>query len=100
MELVFDLNLDNLSLPPLDYFINQGIFTNGKLLTENRDFDKEMRCRILKEEDQLKVYVWIGPYCYEKSEIFSENSFPFDENGRLEAEKWLTDQYELLKSKA
>lgn len=32
---------------------------------------------------------WHGPYCYEKSEMEGEATFPLTEEGRLEMKAWL-----------
>ena len=32
---------------------------------------------------------WHGPYCYEKSEMEGEATFPMTEEGRLEMKAWL-----------
>ena len=32
---------------------------------------------------------WHGPFCYEKSEMEGEQTFPMSEEGRLEMKAWL-----------
>ena len=37
----------------------------------------------------LKVEYWHGPFCYEKSTMEEERSFPLTEEGRTEMKTWL-----------
>ncbi len=37
----------------------------------------------------IKVECWHGPFCYEKSTMEEESSFPLSEEGRLAMKAWL-----------
>lgn len=39
----------------------------------------------------IKVELWHGEYCYEKSEIEQMREFPMTEESRTEIEKWLLE---------
>ena len=41
------------------------------------------------EASSIKVEFWHGPFCYEKSEMEGEKTFPMTEEGRLEMKAWL-----------
>lgn len=84
-------------LPRLDYYINAGCYTGSKQLTEQRDFTKELRYKILVEKQTLKTYAWLGPNCFEKSEILQQAEFPVSEDGLQSANRWVKDLYEKWK---
>ena len=41
------------------------------------------------EASSIKCEFWHGPFCYEKSEMEGERTFPMSEEGRLEMKTWL-----------
>ena len=41
------------------------------------------------EQSSIKCEFWHGPFCYEKSEMEGEKTFPMSEEGRLEMKVWL-----------
>ena len=41
------------------------------------------------EASTIKCEFWHGPFCYEKSQMESEKTFPMTEEGRLEMKSWL-----------
>ena len=41
------------------------------------------------EASTIKCEFWHGPFCYEKSEMEAEKTFPMTEEGRLEMKAWL-----------
>ena len=43
------------------------------------------------EQSSIKCEFWHGPFCYEKSEMEGERSFPMSEEGRLEMKAWLEE---------
>jgi hypothetical protein len=43
------------------------------------------------EESSIKAEYWHGPYCYEKSQMEGEASFPMTEEGRMALKSWLED---------
>ena len=44
------------------------------------------------EKSSIFVEFWHGPFCYEKSEMEGESTFPMSEEGRLAMKKWLEDR--------
>ena len=84
--------------PKLDYYINDGIHTGSRLLSDKRDYSQEMRYRIFREDDHLHVFIWRGPYSFEKSEMLFQNDFPLDNDGLQAAHDWIISQYEKLKA--
>ena len=43
------------------------------------------------EASSIHVEYWHGPYCYEKSEMEGEATFPMSEEGRLAMKAWLEE---------
>ena len=43
------------------------------------------------EKSSIFVQFWHGPFCYEKSEMEGENTFPMSEEGRLALKAWLEE---------
>lgn len=43
------------------------------------------------EASSIKCEFWHGLYCYEKSEMEGENTFPMTEEGRVQMKKWLEE---------
>ena len=41
------------------------------------------------EQSTIRCEYWHGPFCYEKSEMEGEMTFPLTEDGRLEMKAWL-----------
>lgn len=41
------------------------------------------------EQSTIHVEYWHGLFCYEKSEMEGENTFPMSEEGRAEMKAWL-----------
>ena len=41
------------------------------------------------EQSSIKCEFWHGPFCYEKSEMEGEKTFPMTEEGRQEMKAWL-----------
>ena len=41
------------------------------------------------EQSTIKCEFWHGPFCYEKSQMEAEKTFPMTEEGRLEMKAWL-----------
>ena len=42
-------------------------------------------------ESTIRCEFWHGPYCYEKSVMEGERTFPMSEEGRLEMKAWLEE---------
>ena len=43
------------------------------------------------EASTIFCQYWHGPFCYEKSEMEGEETFPLSEEGREALRQWLTD---------
>ena len=41
------------------------------------------------QQSTVTAQFWHGPFCYEKSEIEGEQTFPLTEEGRLSMKAWL-----------
>ena len=41
------------------------------------------------EQSTIKCEFWHGPFCYEKSEMEGEKTFPMSEEGRAEMKIWV-----------
>lgn len=68
-------------------FLKKERFTGSK---------KPMRYFLQKEEDQLKVTVYPGPYCIEATpeEVMEHEYFEFSEKGLEDAVEWLNKMYQ------
>ena len=44
------------------------------------------------EASSIHVEFWHGPFCYEKSEMEGEETFPMSEEGRLSMKAWLEER--------
>lgn len=42
-------------------------------------------------QSNMVAQFWHGPFCYEKSTMEGERTFPMTEEGRLEMKSWLED---------
>lgn len=70
-------------IPDIPYFRAKNIFS-GSLQGFNY--------KIWPKDEGLKAAVWVGPYCYEKSEEAASGVFPMDPSGRAELLRWLSEQ--------
>ena len=43
------------------------------------------------EASSIKCEFWHGPFCYEKSEMEGERTFPMTEEGRTQMKQWLEE---------
>jgi hypothetical protein len=41
------------------------------------------------EQSSIHAEFWHGPFCYEKSQMEGEQTFPMSEEGRLQLKNWL-----------
>ena len=86
--------MDELYLPTLHTFAMNNVFTGSC---------GEFRFRIVPEvimatakevdfeKSTIHVEYWHGLYCYEKSEMEGENTFPLSPEGREDLRKWLLE---------
>ena len=85
--------MEEIFLPTLHSFVNGNVFTGSSgllrfkaspvlVFTENKEVDAAA--------SSVRVEYWHGLFCYEKSEIEGEESFPLSEDGRGQMRVWLT----------
>jgi len=72
-------------IPNLLYFQSGNIYS-GSL--------EDFGYKLLPEGENLRVCVWKGPFCMEKSEILASREFPLTAKGREETISWLRAEYE------
>lgn len=81
-----------LFLPTLHTFAMNNIFTGSCGLLRFRA-EPHVVMATPKEVDfensNIHVEYWHGPYCYEKSEMEGEETFPMSEEGRQNMLDWL-----------
>ena len=84
-----------LFIPTLHTFAMNNIFT-GSCSSFRFRAKPQVEMATAKEVDFEKssifVEFWHGPFCYEKSEMEGEATFPMSEEGRLAMKKWLEDR--------
>lgn len=84
-----------LFLPTLHTFAMNNIFTGSMGAFRFRAVPNVIMATP-KEVDfgqsTIHVEYWHGPYCYEKSEMEGEETFPLTEDGRSEMLSWLTSK--------
>lgn len=87
-------DMENIFVPTLHTFAMKNTFTGSC---------KEFRFRIeptvvMKtpkevdmEESSITAKFWHGPFCYEKSTVEGEQTFPMSEEGRVAMKTWLEE---------
>ncbi len=82
-------------IPTLHTFAMNNIFTGSCGLFRFRAVPNVVMATA-KEVDMaassIHVEYWHGLYCYEKSQMEGENTFPMSEEGRLAMKAWLESQ--------
>lgn len=83
----------DLFLPTLHTFAMNNIFTGSC-----GDFRFRIKPNVVKngkevnmEESSIFAQFWHGPFCYEKSQMEGENTFPMSEEGRTALKTWLEE---------
>lgn len=79
-------------LLPLEYFTFGNNFSGSR-----GDFNYKLLPN--KDEGQLELLVWYGKRCSAKSPLEAQTLFPLSEEGRLAAQDWLREQYQLFRQK-
>ena len=80
-------------LPTLHTFAMDNVFTGSagalrfklspQVVKNGREVDME--------QSAIRAELWHGPFCYEKSEIEQEKTFPMSEEGRAAMLAWLEE---------
>lgn len=87
--------MEKIFLPTLHTFANDNIFTGSCGSLRFRAVPKVIM-RNAKEVDMdsssIHVEYWHGPYCYEKSQMEGEETFPMSEEGRQALRQFLEAQ--------
>ena len=81
-------------MPTLHTFAMDNIFTGSC-----GDFRFRVKPNVVKlnpkevnfQESSIFVQFWHGPFCYEKSTMEGEQTFPMSEEGRLSMKQWLEE---------
>ena len=84
----------DLFIPTLHTFAMGNIFTGSNGLFRFRAAPKvEMNGKEVNvENSSIQVEYWHGLFCYEKSEMEGEETFPMSEEGRLAMKKFLEER--------
>lgn len=86
--------MEELYLPTLHSFAMNNIYTGSQGLFRFRakpNVVMRTQKEVDMEQSSIFVQYWHGQFCYEKSEIEGENTFPMSEEGRLAMKSWLED---------
>lgn len=79
-------------IPTLHTFAMNNVFT-GSCGAFRFRAEPEVIMATAKEVDftrsTIHAQFWHGPFCYEKSTMEGEKTFPMTEDGRLEMKNWL-----------
>lgn len=81
-------------LPTLHTFAMNNIFTGSCGLFRFRAEPKVVMANAKEvdmEASSIHVEFWHGLFCYEKSTVEGEQTFPMSEEGRLEMKVWLEE---------
>ena len=84
--------MDKIYLPTLHWFAMKNPFTGSFENFRYRVVPKVTMATSKEvdfENSSLFVEYWHGPFCYEKSTMEGEKTFPMTEEGRLEMKAWL-----------
>ena len=83
-----------LFLPTLHTFAMDNVFTGSCGSFRFRaapNVVKKTPKEVDMESSTIFVQFWHGPFCYEKSEMEGEMTFPMSEEGRLAMKRWLEE---------
>ncbi len=84
--------MPDLFIPTLHTFAMNNIFTGSwKEFRFRAEPHVEMATakEVDFEKSSIHVEFWHGPFCYEKSQMEGEATFPMSEEGRLAMKTWL-----------
>lgn len=81
-------------LPTLHTFAMENTFTgsSGELRFKITPNVSKNGKEVDFENSSLFAEFWRGQFCYEKSEILGNETFPLSEQGRLDLLSWLTNK--------
>lgn len=76
-----------MEIPKYFLFSEGGIYSGGK-------YDKSFNYKIVPSGEELKVSVWFGKNCIDKSENVETKTFPSNEEDFMKAVKWIEETYQ------
>ena len=86
--------MEKIFVPTLHTFAMNNIFTGSNGLFRFRAVPKVVMLNpkeVNFDESTIFVEYWHGLFCYEKSEMEGEKTFPMTEEGRAEMKAWLEE---------
>ena len=86
--------MEEIFIPTLHTFAMNNIFTGSLGLLRFRAAPEVVMAtpkEVDFEKSSIHVEYWHGLYCYEKSTMEGEKTFPMTEEGRLEMKQWLQE---------
>ena len=86
--------MEKIYLPTLHWFAMKNPFTGSFGEFRYRVIPKVVMATAKEvdfENSSLFAEFWHGPFCYEKSTMEGNNTFPLSEDGREDLQKWLTE---------
>ena len=84
--------MNELFIPTLHTFAMNNIFTGSCGAFRFRIEPKVVKATAKEvdfEQSTIFAQYWHGPFCYEKSEMEGEQTFPMTEEGRMALKSWL-----------
>lgn len=84
--------MDEIFLPTLHTFAMNNTFTGSCGLFRFKAKPNVVMATAKEvdfQQSTVTAQFWHGPFCYEKSEIEGEQTFPLTEEGRLSMKAWL-----------
>ena len=83
--------MGELFIPTLHTFAMKNTFTGscGNFRFRVEPTVKMAGKEVVFEESSIHAEFWHGQFCYEKSKMEGEQTFPMSEEGRLAMKKWL-----------
>ena len=87
--------MEELFIPTLHSFAMNNIFTGSCGAFRFRakpNVVKKNPKEVDMEASSIFAEYWHGPFCYEKSEMEGEATFPMSEEGRLAMKSWLEER--------
>lgn len=95
--------MDEIFLPTLHTFENGNVFTGSRGLlrfkiTPDVIYTTPAQKEVDMQASSIRCEYWHGIFCYEKSEIEDEKTFPMSEEGRESMRRWLEQNQEKAES--
>ena len=84
--------MEEIFLPTLHWFAMKNPFTGSCGVFRFRAVPNVVMAtpkEVDFEQSSIKCEFWHGPYCYEKSQMEGEQTYPMSEEGRSSMKSWL-----------